>query len=201
MNYSFLICVCLFAYILPSKSQNDSLPDYINSQILTEEYSAIQSTLFKEYNTIKKKTINLNHATYNEISYLKILSPKQLTNFFEHIKRNGKLIHLSELQTITGFSKSTIDKLTQAVYIDNNEVAFKHSSQSFFTKPEQLILFRTDRILQKKEGFKGDNFIGDQYRYYFKYQYRTKSLTAGITTEKDAGEKMNFQKLISNFYL
>ena len=60
---------------------------------------------------LRKRPLTLNNTTANELNKIFFLSPLQISNLLLHIKENGKLAELLELQTIEGFDEKTVQSL------------------------------------------------------------------------------------------
>lgn len=145
------------------------------------------------------KLIDINNASMSELNKLNILTNVQIFNILNHIKKHGNLVHLAELQSIEGMSNTAITTLIPLITIDNNKLINVSNFKKQIYESKHLIVTRADRVFQKKAGFNDDIFAGDQNRYYLKYQLSNKYLTAGITSEKDPGEKVHFGEHIYGF--
>jgi hypothetical protein len=140
--------------------------------------------------------LNLNKATTTQLQDLLFLSALQITALQEHIKSNGKLISLLELQNIDFFDQQTISSLlpfvTVTAELDFNAVNLKN----LFRFGKQEVILRYGQVLQDQKGFlipkdsKLSHYSGDAEkllaRYKFNFQDR---ILLSLNMEKDAGEQ------------
>src|SRR5438093_1079832 len=76
------------------------------------------NTLLDKLNYCSEHPLNLNSATREELEDLLLLDDLQIQALLNHIKDNGTLIAMEELQTIDGFDLETINKILPYVRIN-----------------------------------------------------------------------------------
>lgn len=136
--------------------------------------------------------INLNNTNHEELAALCILSPSQLNHFFTYLEINGKLLSLYELQAIPGFDLETIHQLLPFVTVHETSDG-RPLWVRVLNEDNNYLLLRYSRTLQAQEGFRRENgsgYVGDRNTLYGRFRIsQPDDFSAGITFEKDAGEK------------
>lgn len=179
-----------------AQNSNTAIIEEIIENVLqnneTEEYDF--DTYFEMFSFYASHPINLNKAKAEELQDLHLLSEIQISKLFEYLRQEKKLISIYELQAIPSFDLNTINKLLPFVKISGDIEDFHVPLKDLIWKGQHQIFLRYAQQFPKKEGFKEDEngeskFKGDPSKLYFRYKYNySKSLSYGITAEKDAGE-------------
>ncbi len=97
------------------KQKIESVSENLNAE------DADFSSLMDQLNYFRAHPLNLNTATREQLKDLVILNEIQINNLLEHIRKNGNLINVYEIQSIDGFDVQTIDLLINYVAIENTE--------------------------------------------------------------------------------
>ena len=157
------------------------------------------SSLLDDLEFYKKHPLNINTAKSEELEQLHYLSPAQIINLLEHIKQNGKLLALEELQTIDGFDQNTVSKITPYITIGEAGEKPHVSLKEMFKEGDNTITFRTQRVLEPQSGFaaakdstadSNSYYLGSPNLYYLQYKFNYQNRVRwGITAEKGAGEQ------------
>lgn len=158
-------------------------------------YEEIYEALFQYYT----QPLNLNTATVENLQSLLLLTDQQIHSLLRHIRRNGPLLSLYELQSVPGWDLETIRQLLPFVEV-------KESSSPRSDKPlplrlwedgEKLLLLRYERVAGTKAGYvpAADSippaYLGSPDRLYARFRlHRAKDFSLGFTLEKDAGEQL-----------
>lgn len=139
--------------------------------------------------------LNLNKATTAQLQDLLFLSYLQITALQNHIRNNGKLIDLLELQSIDLFDLPTIQKLLPFVTINPGIDFNKFSLVNLLRYGKHDLILRFGEVLQDQKGFlipkesKLSHYTGNPQkllgRYRFDFQNR---IQLALNMEKDAGE-------------
>jgi len=141
----------------------------------------------------RKHPINLNRTSVEELNTLVFLSPLQIANFFTHIKENGPLADVLELQSIPGFDVKTIQSLLPFVTLTDRNDYEQVSFKKLIHAGENDLMMRLARTLQKQKGYAdlpGNRYLGSPEKFQMRYRYQYGSiLSAAFTLDKDAGEK------------
>ncbi|RZL47711.1 MAG: helix-hairpin-helix domain-containing protein, partial [Pedobacter sp.] len=126
MRFRILIILLLIAFSSKAQTQEDEfVKDLIESlaENLPEDFdlSELQDRLVY----FKKHPINLNNTTPEELKSLVFLSPLQISNVFNHIKTNGKLIDVLEIQSIADFDTETVQRLLPFITLNQKDLVDK----------------------------------------------------------------------------
>lgn len=191
-----LVLVLLFFKV---KAQEDSfIKDIIESvaENLSEDYDL--SELTERLTNYRKHPIDLNQTTFEELKGLVFLSPLQISNFFNHLKINGKLLNILELQSIDGFDLQTINRLIPFVALKAPPLISNMSYKDLAKKGNNDLIIRYGRLFQTQKGFKslpGSRYLGTSDKLLIRYRYTyTALLSASLVAEKDAGEYLTNSK-------
>ncbi len=176
--------------------------------------------LLENLNYYQKHPINLNNTTTDELEKLMVLSDIQISNLFDHIKKNGNLLSLLELQSITGFDLETISKLIPYVYVSNDVNNRHFSINEMIQNGNNQLIIRSQQILEEQQGFSpitdsalnaspNSRYLGSPEVIFAKYRFTYyNNISIGVTAEKDAGEeffkgtqKNGFDYYSAHFYM
>lgn len=157
---------------------------------LPEDYDF--SELHERLLYYRNRPVNLNYTSAEELKTFIFLSPLQINNLFEYIKRNGKLIDIYELQAIEGFDIETIQRLIPFVTLDQNTINDKITLYNILKYAHNDIIIRYERVLEKSKGYKelsGNRYLGTPDKYLLRYKYNySNRISASLILKKDAGE-------------
>src|ERR1035438_9599719 len=113
-NCLFTFGFCFYIFISKSYSQ-DTLQN--NEDILLQDkletiageadYNVDYATLIEQLNHFKENPLDLNSSSREDLEQLGLLNDIQISALLAHIKQNGKLLEIYELQTIDGFNLET----------------------------------------------------------------------------------------------
>ncbi len=189
-----MLCTFVLAlFFFKVKAQGDSfIKDIIESvaENLSEDYDL--SELTERLTNYRRHPINLNQTNPEELKSLVFLSPLQISNFFNHIKVNGKLLNILEIQSIDGFDLQTINRLIPFVTLKAPPLISNMSYKDLAKNGNNDLIFRYGRLFQTQKGFKslpGSKYLGTPDKLLMRYRYTYKALlSASIVAEKDAGE-------------
>ncbi len=165
----------------------------------------------------KKKPINLNRASYDKLSDLRVLTDMQIIALQEYIDKNGKLVSIYELQAVPHMDQETIKMMQPYVKVTTGDIGdYFIPFKELISQGDYQLFTRYSQFLEQKRGYKkrepGSNashYLGSPYDLYmrFKYNYGTR-LYYGVTAEKDAGEeffrgtqKQGFDYYSAHFYM
>jgi predicted component of type VI protein secretion system len=196
MRSKILTLILLWISVSVGYAQNQEeveIKDIIESvaENLPEDYDMTELT--EVLSRLKKHPINLNNTSVDELKTLVFLSPLQISNFFNHLQENGKLLDVLELQSIDGFDPETIQRLIPLVTINQNLAVSELKFKDILQKAENDLFIRYARTLQKLKGFKdlpGNRYLGSPERFQLRYRYHYDDIVSvSFTIDKDAGEK------------
>ncbi|SOD12720.1 helix-hairpin-helix domain-containing protein [Pedobacter xixiisoli] len=197
MRFRFIIITAflLIGFSATAQTQEDQLiKDLIESiaENLPEDYDL--SELQDRLTYYRKHPINLNNTNAEELKTLIFLSPLQISNLFEHIRKNGKLIDLLELQSIAEFDLQTIQRLIPFATLDQTAMADKITATNLTKYGNNDLIIRYGKVLEKTKGYTdlpGSRYLGTPDRYLLRYRYTyANRISASLVFEKDAGEHL-----------
>lgn len=168
----------------------------------TEDDSYMQALML-----FRKNPINLNTAEENELRELRILSELQIQSLLSYRRLLGNFISIYELQAVPLWDLQTIQQVLPYVRV-GNAVPFSADIIQRLLGGEHSVLFRSQQVLEKSDGFIRPDSIANRYpgssqRLFFRYKYIYRNLLQfGLTGDKDAGEQFfkGKQKYGFDFY-
>lgn len=167
--------------------------------------------LFQDLEYYKKHPINLNRAHFDDLKVLFFLNEIQINNLLDHIKNNGKLLSIYELQSVAGFDDNVINMMLPFVKVDEDISVSKFNFRDIFKYGDYDLMVRYQRVLQVQKGYTtppsgtdtGSYYLGSPDKVFtrFRFKYFNK-ISFGITGEKDPGEQFfkGSQKYGFDFY-
>lgn len=192
-----LLAFMLVGFVVKVKAQTQEdqlIKDLIESiaENLPEDYDL--SELQDRLTYYRKHPINLNNTTAEELKTLVFVSPLQISNLFEHIRKNGNLIDVLELQSIPEFDTQTIQRLLPFVTLEQSTVVDKITAKNLAKFGNNDLLLRYGRIIEKSRGYTdlpGSRYLGTPDRYLLRYKFDySNRVSASLVFEKDAGEHL-----------
>jgi hypothetical protein len=199
MSFRKVIWMFLLLCAIPIKrvhAQADIDPDI--AQVLGYLESSLQESsnfeeLIDRLTQYKAHPLNINKATETELQELWVLGPMQIQALQTHIRANGPIIDLLELQSIDNFDPQTIRLLLPFMQLGfNNPFSGKKIGSFFLGTHDLLVRYRQD--LQKEQGYlpsdsSQNRFLGGPQHVLLRYRYVSgKNLLVALQAEKDPGE-------------
>lgn len=158
---------------------------------LPEDYDL--SELTEQLNGCLRHPINLNKTSPEELKKLIFLSPLQISNFFTHLSRSGKLLALEELQSIDGFDLQTIQYLLPFVTLGASAGYQSLNFKNILNNNVNSVILRWARVLERQKGFEdlpGTRYLGSPEKLLLKYNFSyADRLQFSALFKKDAGEE------------
>ncbi len=144
--------------------------------------------------------VALNKATPEEMKSVFILTPIQISNFFEYRASFGPLISIYELQAIPEFDLVTIYKLLPFVTLQEREQIQGSLWDRVRSSRESYLILRQRRIWETRRGFTpadtlsggriSSRYLGDPNDVYGRFRIQhSKDFSLGFTIDKDPGEQ------------
>ena len=116
-----LLIPLMLITIQPLQAQEEEVAKAIIedfSDALPEEQDL--TDLIEKLAYYKKHPLDLNNASPEQLKEINLLSALQINNIINHIKINGKLLDLLELQAIPGFDINTLEQLMPFVALNKS---------------------------------------------------------------------------------
>jgi hypothetical protein len=181
-KYFILIFLLFVSYKLIC--QNGEITETITNiaeELATEESDPGAAALFIELLAeLSENPVKINSGDESEISRLFFLSDFQIKSLRDHINKSGNIVSVFEIASIPGFDRQVTEVMMPFISLINIE---KNTPE----KPK----FRNNLITNFliKPGEDDTSSIGSNWKILSKYKTAFGPLSAGITIEKDAGEK------------
>ena len=192
----------LFSQQETDKDKNEIIEKRI--ELLAEQTESEEldyTTLLDELSYYFDHPINLNNANKEELRGLYLLNEIQIKSLLDHLKKNGKLITIYELQSVANFDVETIQQIMPFVKVGSPEEKPHISLREMRNNGSNEVFFRYIRMLETMEGYTpvedsllvanpNKRYLGSPDRLYLRYRYRFDThVSWGFTAEKDAGEE------------
>jgi len=156
------------------------------------------TTLFDELDSYFDNPININTATLNQLTDLRLLNQLQIAEFLRYRKQYGNILSYFELIQIDGWDEKTIKTILPFVVFEAPEKEYKFTVKKALKYGRSELIIRNFRNLEQTDAYttNSDALLADNKQYYgspdrlylrYRYKYR-KNLSLGITAEKDPGE-------------
>jgi hypothetical protein len=148
--------------VLPTalRAQVDGIPrDLIEQRIeaaveqLGGDESVDLTNLFELLSDRYNDPIDLNHTTAEELNTLLLLSDLQVSTLLSHIKRNGRLLSLYELQSINGWDVNTIAMVRPFITVRENPLGSNASFREILSKGAHELTLRSTMNVEQRQGF------------------------------------------------
>ncbi|MHA4895540.1 helix-hairpin-helix domain-containing protein [Pedobacter sp. PWIIR3] len=194
MPYRYLpIVLFILFFYFPAEAQEDNfVRDLIENLTETLSDDVDFTELTERLNLYASHPLDLNNASEKQLHELYFLSPLQINKLLGHIRDNGKLIDMLELQGIDGLDLLTIERLKKFTKVTTPNPLKKVDENSLLHAGRNDILVRYGQLLQTQKGFRnlsGSRYLGSKDKILIRYRYNfSRTITAGLLMEKDAGE-------------
>jgi hypothetical protein len=129
---------------------------------------------------LSQDPVRINSGDESEISRLFFLTDFQVKILADYVRTTGKILTPFEIANIPGFDRETTETLIPFVtFVQINRSSVDSS------KPYQSLLSN----FTVKTSIRDTSLLGSQWRILTKYKITYSSFSAGLTTEKDPGER------------
>lgn len=145
------------------------------------------NTLFDPVSRSRKRKLNLNDASEEDLQASGLLTNVQISHFLAYRDLAGPLLAIYELQAIPGFELDDIRTLLPHVTVASEFDDLHLPLRELITKGRNDIFFRWRRQPEAKKG--ASSFEGDPNQVYFRFRHSFEGkFSVGFTGEKDQGE-------------
>lgn len=128
--------------------------------------------------------ININSDCADDLRKLRFITEFHIQEILNYKNKVGPLLSIYELNTIEGFNRELLENLSPFVVFGESE-----NSSGFHQQPKRELFLRTQRAVEKAEGYKRDgSYPGDPEKYYLRFKQTSGQINFGFTAEKDPGE-------------
>ncbi len=172
------------------------------------------TNLVDALNYFKDNPINLNQTGEEELRDLSLLSDIQVRDILKHVRKNGPLIAIYELQSIRSLEREDIQRILPFVQVSNNIDNLNIRPSDLIKKGKHTLDIRTQRVLEEQLGFTqasdsllaakpNARYLGDPFKHFVRYRFNYDNRVQwSFTGEKDYGEEFfrGSQKQGFDFY-
>ena len=145
-----------------------------------DSYPDASSSYIERLQELAENPVRLNSSGEYELSRLFFLSDFQVKALADYVHSSGKIITVFELANIPGFDRETVEMMIPFITLD-----IKNKTIIDSTRGKSTLLTN----LYFKPGNIDSASIGPPWKILSKYKFSAGGFSAGITVEKDPGEK------------
>lgn len=206
VGFFFFSIICVNSHILLAQESESEKREIIEERVdflldINEEGEVDFTTLFEQLDHFFSRPIDLNQTSVEELNTLGLLNDIQINHLLDHIKQNGKLMALEELQSINGFDLKTIKQIAPFISVNRTYDQLRWSLGEILNEGNYSYFVRYSRILEEQVGFSpidasdlemdpNSRYLGSPDKLYTRFRFNySNQLSVGFTTEKDAGEE------------
>jgi hypothetical protein len=175
------LLLLLFNTSFSQTENNNDLVSNIAEELATEDNDPDAASQYLENLTdLIENPVKINLIDENDLSRLFFLSDFQVKSLADYIRRTGNVVSVYEIASIPGFDQHTVEMMSPFISLKVNNTVSYDSSSAKSTLLTNFIL---------KPGEKDTSYLGSPLKILAKYRIAAGRFSAGLTTEKDAGEK------------
>ncbi|MCX2483925.1 ComEA family DNA-binding protein [Pedobacter sp. MR2016-24] len=170
------------------------------AKAIIEDFSDAQpeerdlTEIIEKLASYKKNPLDLNNASAEQLKEINLLSMLQINNLMNHIKVNGKLLDLLELQSIPGFDGVAVEKIMPFFTVNTTSGPEQLNLKNIREKGNSILIWRYAQLLEKQKGYTdlpGSRYMGGPEKLLMKYRYTfSNTASAALLMKKDAGESL-----------
>jgi len=187
-------------------AQEIDLYSFVQDRFAIQDEDVNYDDLYEALFQLYTNPIDINEATFEDLSSLYILSPLQIESLLNYRKLNGPFLSLYELQAVPDFDLATIDSIRPFVVVSGSgNQRSKSLVQRITSEKNSYLILRSDRTLEAAKGYSpadtsasGDpasRYTGSPYTHYARFRVsHPGDFSFGFTAEKDAGEAFAWDK-------
>jgi len=155
--------------------------------------------LYENLAQLISNPLDLNTVTREQLRSLFVVTEEKINAFMKYREENTALLSVYELQSIPGWDRATFDDIIPFVTVYDSQSKLNSSIlRRIVQEKNNYLLLRYGRALENKLGYhsgtdSSQRYAGSPDKLYMRYRVaRSNDFSVGFTTEKDAGEKMNW---------
>ncbi len=145
--------------------------------------------------------LNLNTATWGQLSHLYFLDDQQIKALLHYRKQHGQIISIGELYAVPGFTYDVIQQLAPFITFAPAEKIPPLKPRNILRYGRSELYLRDQFIIQPQKGYiindtispedsTTSRYLGNKHKIYMRYKFTYGDrVMAGFTAEKDAGEQ------------
>ena len=181
--HTFILLLQSSAIVLYCQEVNVSdIISTIAEELAADETDPAAIEIFTDrLQELAENPVMINSADEEEIARLFFLTPFQVKSVIDHIKSTGDIVSVYEIAGITGFDRETARAIQPFVSLDSRFTLSYAPGRITQTLVSNYIIKATDTDTSAP---------GSAARVLIKYRLNAGRITAGLTGEKDPGEKL-----------
>ena len=199
---STLTGLCCLSFV-QLRAQQPPLQEEIDLEAFIEDLFAMQDddllyedlyeTLYQQYSN----PVDINVASFEELSSLYSLSPRQVESIISYRNLNGPFISLYELQAVPMLDIETIKKILPFISLSGRIAQSRPLGKRIRLEKNNYFILRTERTLQLPAGYSESDssrrYQGSPIKQYARFRVNHPGdFSFGFTMEKDAGERLTW---------
>jgi hypothetical protein len=198
MKYGFLILLLLIPILIVAQDPAEpvsAIETIFENTPESDQESIDDDNYLQQLDFYRRRPLNLNTATEEEMAALNILHELQLKNFISYRRLMGNLISIYELQAIPGWDIGLIRQLLPYITVSNRISLI----ENFLERREGAVnslLLRYANIIENPEGYAklvtpgSQYYMGSRAQLMLRYKYNyMNSIQMSLLGKKDAGEE------------
>lgn len=202
MSGAHHILLSVLAVLLPviTNGQSTISPSRVIESIVPAGDADLNyDDLYENIAQLTTNPLDINSVTKDALLALGMLTDRQAQSIIDYRESNGDLIELFELQSVPTLDLSTIHELLPFVTIRSSAPG-KKLFERIRSQQNTYFFTRYERTMELARGYQRDNDSSSSYRgapgrVYTRFRTTSHGdLSAGLTAEKDAGEKLEWNK-------
>jgi hypothetical protein len=180
-----LLILFLINLSIASLAQDDHLSESIKSileELADNETDPEAGTEYTErLHELSEKPVNLNSADESELSRLFFLTDFQIKSIADYVHSSGKIFTVYEIMNIPGFNRDIAEMIIPFIKLDARG---RQISDTTHLMSSILVNFLA------KHPESEPSAVGPPWKGLIRYRLNAGKITAGLTSEKDYGEKL-----------
>lgn len=189
-----LVFLVLFSISLTSYSQTENREQWLIDLLEnnTDEKQDI-SYLYDHFNNLLKNPIDINNASFDELTQSYLFTPQQAIELIEFRTVYKEFVEVNEIRTLKSISSSTANFINNFISVSSLPLSFH------FKDGEHYLVSNYAKILQEQKGYSDGTYLGPSYSNSFRYRYQNTNWGSfGYIIDKDAGEQIQLKNNPTN---
>jgi DNA uptake protein ComE-like DNA-binding protein len=172
--FSVLISFAISAQIAPKRELD--LQRLVDEILANQDEDYNYEDLYENLAQLLSNPIDLNLVTKEHLQSLFFLSEIQIQALLNYRTEAGPFLSVYELQNVPGINRDTFMRLIPFITVSDLTTGLNRSLLSrILDENNNYLIFRIDRTLEEKRGFKADTppasqYAGSPHRIYTRFE-------------------------------
>lgn len=192
----FCLALCIMWHAQGQNTDEIDLEAFAERLFQVQDDDLPYDDLYESLLMYHTSPIPLQRTDYAQLASLHILSPLQLSSFFQYREQHGRLLSIYELQAIPHFDLHTIRMLLPFVTVDERTDS-RPLLQRILNERNNYLFGRYARMLEPPSGYQRPDrtgYLGQPAALYHRFRVsHPGDFSVGFTMEKDPGEPWQIQ--------